>query len=100
MLSARQRGSWRAVVGLLLVFGLAVAVFSIGFHAIMAMEGREFSWPTSVYWTIVTMSTLGFGDIVFESDVGRLFSVVVLLTGSLLILIILPFTFIQLVYVP
>ena len=34
------------------------------------MEGREFSWWTSVYWTLVTMSTLGFGDIVFTSDLG------------------------------
>jgi integrase len=46
------------------------------------------------------MTTLGFGDIVFETDLGRMYSVVVLLTGALLILILLPFTFIQLVYLP
>jgi voltage-gated potassium channel len=90
----------RAMAGLVGAFLLAVLVFAVGFHAIMAYEGRDFSWPTSVYWTIVTMSTLGFGDIVFESDLGRMYSVVVLLTGSILILILLPFTFIQFVYVP
>ena len=31
------------------------------------------------------MSTLGFGDITFESDAGRIFSVVVLLSGALFI---------------
>lgn len=90
----------RAVVRITVLIVVAVALFSVGFHVIMAVEGREFSWAASVYWTIVTMTTLGFGDIVFESDLGRLYSVVVLLTGALLILVLLPFTFIQLVYLP
>lgn len=90
----------RAMLRLIVTFLVAVAVFAVGFHALMALEGREYSWWTSIYWTVVTMSTLGFGDIVFESDLGRMYSLVVLLTGSLLILILLPFTFIQYIYVP
>ena len=101
MLAApKTQTSIRALLRLLVVFAAAVALFSVGFHAIMEYEGRAYSWPTSIYWTIVTMSTLGFGDITFESDLGRIYSVVVLLTGSLIILILLPFTFIQFVYVP
>ena len=46
------------------------------------------------------MSTLGFGDITFESDLGRAFSTLVLLTGMVLLLIILPFLFIRVVYTP
>ncbi len=92
--------SLRAVIRLVLVVVGVVLVFSAGFHAIMALEGREFSWAASIYWTLVTMSTLGFGDIVFESDLGRIYSVVVLLTGAVLLLVLLPFTFIQLVYLP
>jgi voltage-gated potassium channel len=46
------------------------------------------------------MSTLGFGDITFESDVGRAFSIVVLLSGTVFMLILLPFTFIQFFYAP
>jgi voltage-gated potassium channel len=101
MLSAPHvRGSLRALVRVLVAFLVAVAIFSIGFDALMEMEGQEHSWWSSVYWTIVTMTTLGFGDITFETDLGRMYSVVVLLTGSLLILVLLPFTFIQYVYVP
>ena len=46
------------------------------------------------------MSTLGFGDITFTSDLGRAFSVLVLLSGMLSLLILLPFTFIQFFYEP
>ncbi len=95
----RGRGL-KAVIALALTIVAAVVVFSVGFHVIMAWEGREYSWATSIYWTVVTMTTLGFGDIVFESDIGRIYSVVVLLAGAVLILVLLPFTFIQLVYLP
>ena len=91
-------GSVRALVRLLLVLLFAVVAFSAGFQVIMTLEGREYTWVSSAYWTVVTMTTLGFGDIVFVSDLGRLYSVVVLLTGAILILVLLPFTFIQLAY--
>jgi Trk K+ transport system NAD-binding subunit len=46
------------------------------------------------------MSTLGFGDITFTSDVGRLFSIVVLMSGIILLMIMLPFAFIRYFYAP
>lgn len=100
-LSAPLRGGNVKAVARIILFILgAVAVFSVGFQVIMGTEGREFSWASAVYWTTVTMSTLGFGDIVFTSDLGRMYSIVVLLVGAVLILVMLPFTFIQLVYLP
>ena len=70
------------------------------FRVIMALEGQDHSWFTGIYWALTVMSTLGFGDITFESDLGRAFSTVVLITGMVLLLIILPFLFIRLVYAP
>jgi voltage-gated potassium channel len=70
------------------------------FHVIMAWEGQDHTWFTGIYWALTVMSTLGFGDITFQSDVGRVFSTVVLLTGMVLLLIILPFLFIRFVYAP
>jgi Trk K+ transport system NAD-binding subunit len=82
-----------------LLVGL-VAVYSILFHVIMEYEGRTESWVTGVYWTLTVMSTLGFGDITFQSDLGRIFSSIVLLTGIIFLLILLPFTFIEFFYEP
>lgn len=95
-----RRRNVRLMAVLLAVFVLLVAIFSTAFHELMRIEGRSYSWPTAIYWTLVTMTTLGFGDITFESDIGRLFSVVVLLSGTLFLLVLLPFTFIQFVWVP
>lgn len=82
--------------------GLAtlIVLYSIIFHYIMQYEGQEHSWVTGFYWTLTVMSTLGFGDITFTSDLGRAFSVVVLLSGMLSLLILLPFTFIEFFYAP
>lgn len=90
----------RVVLWLVAVLLVLVAVFSSLFHLLMAHEGREFSWITSVYWTMTVMSTLGFGDITFNSGAGQAFTLVVLVTGALFILVLLPFTFIQFVFVP
>ena len=84
---------------LVLLF-VVVLLYGWGFHAIMAWEGQDHTWFTGIYWALTVMSTLGFGDITFESDLGRAFSTVVLLTGVVLLLIILPFLFIQHVYAP
>lgn len=77
-----------------------ICLYSILFHYIMEYEGRKFSWLTGVYWTLVTMSTLGFGDITFTTDLGKGFSVIVLLSGIIFLLMMLPFTFIQFIYAP
>ncbi|MDA9292871.1 NAD-binding protein [bacterium] len=95
-----RRRQLKTVLVLLGVFVAMVAAFSIVFHELMDREGQSYSWVTSVYWTLTTMTTLGFGDITFESDAGRLFSVVVLLSGSAFLLVMLPFIFIQFVFIP
>jgi voltage-gated potassium channel len=99
-----RRAEWRrrmkTVLTLAIAFVAMVALFSTVFHELMDREGRSYSWATSVYWTLTTMTTLGFGDITFESDAGRVFSVVVLLSGSTFLLVMLPFVFIQFVFVP
>ena len=96
----RARRNIRALAEFTLFLTVLVAVFSFLFHVIMAHEGRDFSAVTGVYWTLTVMSTLGFGDITFNSDLGRLFSIIVLVSGILFLLVMLPFTFIQFFYAP
>ncbi|TWI65800.1 Trk K+ transport system NAD-binding subunit [Desulfobotulus alkaliphilus] len=77
-----------------------IALYSVLFHFFMQMEGQDHSWATGVYWTLTVMSTLGFGDIIFHGDIGRIFSIVVLISGIVFLLVMLPFTFIQFFYAP
>lgn len=83
----------------LVLIGLIVAYSTI-FHYLMEMEGQNFSWLTGFYWTLTVMSTLGFGDITFTTDLGRGFSIIVLMSGIVFLLVLLPFTFIQFFYAP
>jgi voltage-gated potassium channel len=92
-------------VGSLLKYAAFVSVvillYAVIFHVIMGrVEGVEHSWVTGIYWTLTVMSTLGFGDITFTSDVGRMFSILVLMSGIVLLLIVLPFAFIRYFYAP
>ena len=82
-----------ALVACILIYGWL-------FHVLMAWEGQEHSWFTGIYWALTVMSTLGFGDITFTSDLGRAFSTLVLVSGVVLLLILLPFLFIRFVYAP
>lgn len=94
------RRNLRALLRFIAILTVLVVAYSVLFHYIMAAEGREHSWVTGFYWTLTVMSTLGFGDITFHSDLGRIFSIVVLFSGVVFLLILLPFTFIQFFYAP
>ncbi|MFP4071964.1 MAG: potassium channel family protein, partial [Desulfovibrionales bacterium] len=96
----RARRNIRSLSEFLVVLLALITVYSIIFHILMEREGQDFSWVTGFYWTLTVMSTLGFGDITFTSDLGRLFSMVVLLSGIIFLLVMLPFTFIQFFYAP
>lgn len=98
--SPEARRRIASLVKFVLVLGLMVTVYSAIFHYLMEYEGRQFSWLTGFYWTLTVMSTLGFGDITFGSDLGRVFSIIVLMSGIIFLLVMLPFTFIQFFYAP
>ena len=95
-----KRRHSRSLLTFVLILLALVCVFTVGFRLLMAFEGQDHSWASGFYWTITTMSTLGYGDITFISDIGRLYSMLVLLSGMLFLLVLLPFTFIELFYVP
>ena len=95
----RKRTSRRLtllITRLVLVLLVLLAVNSIIFHYLMHFENREYSWATCFYWTATNMSTLGPGDITFNSDIGRLFNVFVSASGLVYILVLVPFTLVKL----
>jgi hypothetical protein len=77
-------------------FILILTIYSIGFQHLMHLEGREYDYISGLYWIITTMTTVGYGDITFTGDLGKLFSILVICTGIFFLLALLPFTIYQL----
>jgi hypothetical protein len=60
-----------------------VTILLIGSFVMSAIESWTF--VDSVYWAIVTITTVGFGDIAPKSTAGRSFCIVYILLGSLIV---------------
>ena len=95
-----QRPRIGVLVRFLVTLAVMVSSYAVIFKLLMAREGQEQTWVTAFYWVLTVMSTLGFGDITFHTDVGRGFSILVLLSGMLFLLVLLPFIFIEFFYQP
>jgi voltage-gated potassium channel len=69
----------------ILVFLAAVVMIDLVMGTLMyVVEGPEHGFtdiPTSVYWAVTTMTTVGFGDIAPKTDLGRFISSVMMLVG-------------------
>jgi len=100
LIQPEMRRNMRALLRYLALLTVTIVAFSVLFHVLMEYEGQRHSWLTGFYWTLTVMSTLGFGDITFHSDAGRAFSILVLVSGIVMLLIVLPFTFIRFFYAP
>ncbi len=75
----------------ILVFFLGVLVLSTVFGSLMYLvEGPEYGFtsiPKSIYWTIVTITTVGYGDITPHTVLGQVVSTLAMLTGYSIIAI-------------
>ncbi len=72
-----------------LVFLFSVLTLQVIFGSVMFLvEGPDHGFtsiPVSIYWSIVTMTTVGFGDIVPRTDLGRLIASMTMMTGYAII---------------
>ena len=84
-----------------LVLFLFVGVYMYVYRNLMEAERQKaVSLVECFYWVLTTMSTLGYGDITFKGDAGRLFSMMVMFTGVFYLFIVLPFVFMEFLYKP
>jgi voltage-gated potassium channel len=69
----------------ILVFLSAILTIVIIFGAVMyVIEGPEYGFhsiPTGMYWAVVTMATVGFGDIAPGTPLGRFVASILILIG-------------------
>jgi Trk K+ transport system NAD-binding subunit len=100
-LRGRARQNLKVLAYYCLFLVIMILIYAIIFRALMwQLEGREFSLIAGIYWTITVMTTLGFGDITFHSDLGYVFAAIVTVSGVVFLLIILPFGLISMFVAP
>ncbi len=79
-----QRALW-ASRRKILVFMFAVSLLMVIFGAIMyIVEGPEYGFtsiPRSIYWAVVTMTTVGYGDISPQTSLGQAIASLVMIVG-------------------
>ena len=75
---------WRSRRKILLFLSLVVTIAIVAGSLMYVIEGPRHGFsniPASMYWAVVTMATVGFGDIVPQTVLGRFVTSVLILIG-------------------
>jgi voltage-gated potassium channel len=66
---------------------LLFIIYILVFQYLMVLENqpKNANFITAIYWATTTIATVGYGDVVFTSPAGRLFSIIVQVVGVILI---------------
>jgi len=71
------------------IFLYSIFIFVVVFGSIMYLvEGAESGFtsiPKSVYWAIITLTTVGYGDIVPQTQIGQMIAAAVMILGYAII---------------
>lgn len=75
------RGSRQKIVVFLLSVSTMVVVYGALMYVIEGPDNGFTSIPMSIYWAVVTLTTVGFGDIVPHTALGKALATIVMITG-------------------
>ncbi|AVO57963.1 ion transporter [Pseudomonas chlororaphis] len=75
------RGSKQKILVFLLSVCTLVTVFGTLMYVVEGPEHGFTSIPKGIYWAIVTLTTVGYGDIVPKTVIGQIISSMVMITG-------------------
>lgn len=81
MLGRALYASRRKIMVFLSVVIMIVVVLGSLMYVVEGPENGFSSVPTSIYWAITTLTTVGFGDITPKTEIGRLISSLMMLLG-------------------
>jgi voltage-gated potassium channel len=83
--ASKLRNALRTSARKILVFLFFVVIVSTFIGTLMfIIEGREHgvtSIPRSIYWAVVTLTTVGYGDIAPQTTLGQLLATILMITG-------------------
>ncbi|NNC82867.1 MAG: two pore domain potassium channel family protein [Flavobacteriales bacterium] len=66
---------------LLLTSSFIIATGTVVYHYL-----EEWSWVDSLYFSVVTLTTIGYGDFAPQTDMGKLFTIIYIILGLGMIL--------------
>lgn len=81
MLMAALRASGRKILIFLLAILTIVVILGAAMYVVEGPEHGYTSIPTSIYWSIVTLTTVGYGDIIPGTVLGKMIATVMMLLG-------------------
>ncbi len=88
----------RRIITSLLIFVISIVILAQIFVILKFLEGEHYTIVDGIYWVISTITTVGFGDIVFYSTPGKIYTIFVMVYGVAFIFgfffpyVVLPFT--------
>ncbi len=73
--------SWRKILVFLYTILTLVVVFGSMMYVVEGSESGFTSIPKSVYWAIVTLTTVGYGDIAPQTPLGQMIAALIMIMG-------------------
>ena len=94
-LATHSRVTVRTVFGALCVYLFGALLFALVYHLVALMSGEPFFVQTDnpsgvdyIYFSFITMATVGFGDLSPATDLGRMTAVVEAVGGQLYLVVV------------
>ncbi|WP_299477002.1 potassium channel family protein [uncultured Roseibium sp.] len=61
--------------------GLLLCIFMLASGTVFYSSVEGWNWVDSLYFCAVTLSTVGYGDLIPQTDLGKLFTVIYIFAG-------------------
>ena len=55
---------------------IVILIGTVFYHAV-----EDLKWLDAVYFSVITLTTVGYGDITPQTDAGKLFTIIYIITG-------------------
>lgn len=88
--SALRQALWASrqkIIVFLATILVVVCIMGAAMHLIEGPEAGFTSIPTSMYWAIVTMTTVGYGDIAPQTPLGKMLASIMMVIGYSMIIV-------------